>query len=200
MIKTAITSSNLVLGPANLYIAPYGSATEPTDASVTPNGWLTPPSSPWTDVGGTEGGVSFEVDTKYTDLTVDQIIMNVGSRLTELSMMVTTKLSEVTLGNLTNALNSITSASSGTGYSTLDITVTSAASQPSYAALMIYGWAPFTSGGTPALRRIIVRKVLSQAKVALMYDKKTQASYGVTFNSYFVSNSINPVHIADATA
>ena len=57
-----------------------------------------------------------------------------------------------------------------------------------------------TSGGSPALRRIIVRKVLSQAKVSLMYDKKTQASYACTFNAYFVSNSVPPCHIVDATA
>ena len=195
----AVTASNLVLGPASMYVAPFGTA-EPTDASVTPNGYLTPPGGAWVDVGGTEGGVSFEADTKYTDLAVDQIIMNVGARLTELSMMVTTKLSEVTLGNLTTALNSITSSGSGTGYSTTDITVTSAASQPTYAAIIIHGWAPLLSTGAPALRRITIRKVLSQAKVALMYDKKTQASYSTTFNAFFVSNSINPVHIVDATA
>lgn len=195
----AVTASNLVLGPANLYVAPFGS-TEPTDASVTPTGYLTPPSSPWVDVGGTEGGVAFEVDTKYTDLTVDQIIMNVGARLTELTMNVTTKLSEVTMTNLTTALNSITSTSSGSGYNTMDVTVTSAASQPSYAALIIHGWAPMLASGNPALRRITVRKVLSQAKVALMYDRKTQASYSCTFNAFYVSSSINPCHIIDETS
>ena len=195
----AVTASNLVLGPASLYVAPFGS-TEPSDASVTPNGYLTAPPAPWVDAGGTEGGVSFEVETKYTNLAVDQIIMNVGARLTELDMMVTTKLSEVTLNNLTYALNSITTVGAGTGYSTEDITVTLSASQPTYAAMIIHGWAPLLPTGAPALRRIIIRKVLSQAKVALMYDKKTQASYATTFNAYFVANSINPVHIVDATA
>lgn len=194
----AVTASNLVLGPASMYVAPY-TTTEPLDSTVTPNGYLTPPGGAWVDVGGTEGGVAFEADTKYTDLAVDQIIMNVGARLTELSMMVTTKLSELTLNNLTYALNSITATGSGAGYITSDITVTSAATQPAYAALIIHGWAPLLPTGQ-ALRRIIVRKVLSQAKVSMMYDKKTQASYAVTFNAFFVSGSVNPVHIVDATS
>jgi len=195
-----VNASNLILGPAKMYVGAFG-ATEPLDSTVTPNGPTTPPSSAvWTDVGGTEGGVQFEADTKYTDLGVDQIIMSVGARLTQLTMQVVTKLSEVTQANLTTALNSITTTSSGSGYITEDITVTNSASQPTYAALIIDGWAPLLSSGASALRRIIIRKVLSQAKVALMYDKKTQASYSCTFAAYYVSNSINPVHIIDQTA
>lgn len=144
--------------------------------------------------------MSFEADTTYTDLVVDQIIMNVGARLTDLKFAVTTKLSEMSLSNLTTALNSITTTSSGSGYQTMDITVTSAATQPTYAALIIDGWAPFLNTGAPALRRVIVRKVLSQAKVSFMYDRKTQQSYDLTLNAYFVSNSINPVHIIDQQA
>lgn len=199
MSPISVTEANLVLGPARLYVAALGS-TEPADSTVTPNGPTTPPSSPWVDVGGTDGGVTFEVDTTYTDLAVDQIIMNVGARLTEMKMSVTAKLSEMTLANLTTALNSITSTGSGSGYTTADITVTSAASQPTYAALIIDGWAPRLSTGVAALRRVIVRKVLSQAKVMLAYDKKTQQGYECTFNAYFVSNSINPVHVIDQVA
>ena len=194
----AVTASNLVLGPARIYTAPFGS-TEPTDASVTPNGTTTPPSAPWVDVGGTDGGVTFEVDTTYTDLTVDQIIMNVGARLTELKMSVTVKLSEVTLANLQTSLNSIGVTASGSGYSTLEIPVGSAASQPAYAAVIIDGWAPYTAAGLPALRRIIVRKVLTQTKVSMTYDKKSQLAYECTFGAYYVSSSINPCHIVDQT-
>ena len=173
----------------------------PKTRAVTPNGTTTPPDSEyWTPVGGTDGGVSFEVDTTYTDLTVDQIIMNVGSRLTELKMSVAAKLSEVTLANLNVALNSIGETTTGSGYSTLDIAVTSAATQPSYAALIIDGWAPYTTTGNPALRRIIVRKVLAQTKVGMAYDKKTQMAYDCTWTAYFVSDSITPAHIVDQTA
>lgn len=196
MIHVAVNAANLVMGPARMYAAPFGT-TEPADSAVTPNGPTNPPSSPWTDVGGTDGGVTFEVDNTYTDLSVDQIVMNVGARLTEMKMTVTAKLSEMTLTNLQTVLNSIGTTASGSGFSTLDIPVGSTATQPSYAALLIDGWAPMLGTGAPALRRIIVRKVLSQVKATLSYDKKTQQSYDATFTAYFVSNSINPVHIVD---
>lgn len=185
-----------MLGPAILYVAPFGT-TEPTDASVTPTGYLTPPNSPWTDVGGTDGGVSLEIDSTYQDLQVDQLTMMVGARLTEMKMTVTAKLSEITLSNINTALNNIASTSTGSGYETLDIPVGLTSTQPSYAALMIYGWAPMLSTGYPALRRAIVRKVLSQTKVGLVSDKKTQQSIDCTWNAYFVSNSTAPVHLVD---
>lgn len=199
MVPIAVNSANLVLGPARLYVAPFGS-TEPLDSAVTPNGTTTPPSSPWVDVGGTDGGVSFDAELGYTDLNVDQVIMPVGSRLTDMKMSIVTKLAEMTLSNLNAALNSICATSSGSGYSTLDIQVGTSSTQPAYAAMIIDGWAPFLNTGQPALRRIIVRKILSQAKVSMMFDKKTQQSYDVTLNAYFVSNSINPVHIVEQTA
>jgi hypothetical protein len=152
------------------------------------------------DVGGTDGGVQFAVDGTLTELQVDQIIMSVGARLTDLKMTVTTKMAELTLSNLTSAVNSITTSSSGSGYTTEDITVTSAATQPTYSALIIDGWAPYLSTGASALRRIIVRKVLATPKVNLMYDRKNQASYDVTWSAFFVSNSINPVHVVDQVA
>lgn len=195
----AVNAANLVLGPARLYVAPFGS-TEPADSAVTPNGPTNPPSAPWTDVGGTDGGVTFEVDNTYTDLTVDQLTMNVGARLTEMKMTVTAKLAEMTLANLQSALNSIGTTGSGSGYSTLDIPVGSSSTQPSYAALIIDGWAPTLTTGAAALRRVIVRKVLSQVKATLAYDKKTQQMLDCTFTAYYVSSSINPVHIVDQTA
>lgn len=195
----SVNVANLTLGPARLYVAPFGS-TEPLDSTVTPNGTTTPPSSPWVDVGGTDGGVAYEVDNTYTDLSVDQIIMSVGARLTDMKMSVVTKMAEMTLTNLNTVLNSIATTSTGSGYATLDIPVGSAATQPTYAALIIDGWAPFLNTGQAALRRIIVRKVLAQVKVSEMFDKKTQASYDVTFQAYYVSGSIPPVHIVDQTA
>jgi hypothetical protein len=200
VVPIAVTVANLILGPARLYAAPFGT-TEPTDASVTPNGTTTPPGGSWIDVGGTEGGVNFEVDSTYTGLTVDQIIMEVGARLTDLKMQVTTKLSEITLNNVNTALNSIATYATGSGYETLDINVGSAASQPTYAALIIDGWGPaLASTGASALRRVIVRKVLSQTKVGLMHDRKTQQSIDCSWSTYYVSSSLVPVHIVGQTA
>jgi hypothetical protein len=195
----AVIASNLVLGPGRLHIAPFGTS-EPPDSAVTPNGITNPPSSPWLDVGGTSGGITWAVEGTLTGLSVDQIIMEVGARLTDLKMTVSTKMSEMTLANLSAALNGITTAGSGAGYSTMDINVASAATQPSYAALILDGWAPFLSSGAPALRRAISRKMLAVPKVNLVYDKQNQASFDVTWNAYFVSNSISPAHIVDQQA
>lgn len=199
MSPIAVNAANLTLGPARLYLAPVGAAVPP-DSAVTPSGPTNPPSAPWTDVGGTDGGVQFTVEGTLTDLQVDQIIMPVGSRLTDLKMSIQTKLAEVTLANMTAAVNSITSSGSGTGYITEDILITSAATQPTYTSMIIDGWAPTLSTGASALRRIVVYKALAQPKVTLMYDRKNQASYDVTWTVYYVSQSVNPVHIVDQTA
>ena len=195
----SVNAANLVLGPARIYWAPMGTA-EPTDVSVANDGWLTPPPSPWTDFGGTDGGVNLEIDTTYTDLTVDQIIMAVGARLTELKMTVAAGLAEITNANINQALNNITEQGSGQGYVTMDIPVGSSATQPDYSALCIDGWGPLTPAGGPALRRAIVRKVLSTAKVVLSGDKKTQQKVDTTWNTYFVGEGIKPIHIVTATA
>lgn len=196
MIPLSTDAANLILGPADMYIGPFG-ATEPPDSDVTPNGPSFIPGSPWIGVGGTDGGITFEVDSTYTDLTVDQVLMGVGARLTGVKMSVTAKLAEITLENISYALNQLASPAAGSGYSTLDIPVGRSSTQPTYAALLIDGWAPELSGGAAALRRLIVRKVLSTAKVTLAYDRKTQQSLDCTWNVYFVSDSITPAHAVD---
>jgi hypothetical protein len=197
MIPIGVNAVNLIMGPTSgFFVAPFGT-TEPTDAVVSPQGYTTPPASPWADIGATDGGVTFEADLTYTDFSVDQLTMSPGARLTETKITVATKMSEMTLANLNTAMNGIGITGSGSGYNTFDIPVGATSTQPSYVALCIYGWAPTLSTGLPALRRIIVRKVLSQVKATLAYDKKTQESLDVTFTAYFVSGSINPVHITD---
>jgi hypothetical protein len=196
MVKTTVTAANLVMGPSRIYVNSFG-ATEPLDSAVTPNGYMTPPGGSWIDLGGTDGGVTVEIDSTYTGLTVDQIIMEVGARLTELKMSVTTKLAEMTLANMNYALNQIGVIAPNTGYTTFDIPVGSTATQPFYAAILVDGWAPYTSGGTPALRRVIVRKVLTQTKVGMTGDKKTQQSLDCAWSAYYVSSSVNPYHQID---
>jgi len=194
-----VNALNLVLGPARLYVNSFGAA-EPADSAVTPNGYLTPPGGSWVDVGATDGGVNLEVDLTYTGLTADQVIMELGARLTDLKASVTAKLSEMTLNNLNTALNSILSLGSGSGYQTGDLNVGTPATQPSYAALCIDGWAPMTAAGTPALGRRIVRKVLSQTKVAETFDKKSQAGYECSWQVYYISPSLAPIHWVNETS
>jgi len=115
-------------------------------------------------------------------------------------MSITTKLSELTLANLYTTMNNIGSTGGGSGYNTLDIQVGTSSTQPSYLAMIIDGWAPQLNTGLPALRRIIVRKLLAEVKVTMSFDKKTQQSLDCTFSAYYVSGSISPVHLIDQTS
>jgi hypothetical protein len=189
-----ITPGNLVQGPATLYWGAFGAA-EPADSAVG-----TDPGVAWTDVGGTTGGVTFEVDTTYADLTVDQLIDPVGARLTKRAITLSTKLSELTMSNLNLAMNSLATITPGTGFTAMDPQTTTSATQPTYSALLLDGWAPALAAGGAARRRVIVRKVLSAAKITLTYDMTNQAVYELTWTAYFVSPSIPPFHIIDQTA
>jgi hypothetical protein len=199
MILLAVNAANLVMGPATLYVAAFG-ASEPLDSAITPSGVSTPPGGSWVDVGGTDGGVNLEVDNTYTGLNVDQVLMEVGARQTAVAIKVSAKLAEMTLNNINQALNNIATVSQGAGYASMDLPVGTSATQPAYAALLIDGWAPMLGTGAPARRRVIVRKVLSQTKVTLTHDKKTQQSLDCSWSAYFVSGSIMPLHIVDQQA
>jgi len=190
---------NLVMGPARIYWAPAGTA-EPADASVADDGWLVPPPSPWCDLGGTNGGINLEIDTTYTAKVVDQILMDAGATLTDLKMSVTAPLAEITDQNLAISLNNIVEQGAGEGYVTLEVMDGSYATQTQYSALIVDGWGPELASGAPALRRAIVRKVLSQAKVSLANDRKTQQKIDTTWQTYFVGEGIKPIRFVTATA
>lgn len=187
------------MGPARAYYAQSGTA-EPADNSVADDGWLVEPPSPWRDLGGTNGGVTVEIDSTLTDFEVDQMILNPGGRVTALKMSVTTPLAEITDDNIAAALNNLVERGAGEGFVTLDVLDGLEATQPGYSALIIDGWAPETVAGAPALRRCIVRKVLNTAKVALTSDKKSQQKIDCTWTVYAVGGGIRPIHIVSATA
>lgn len=184
-----VTTTNLIQGPATLYYGLFG-ATEPTDASVN----TTPPASAWTDLGGTNGGVTLTLNLTYSELEVDQIVDRVGSRLTKRDFMVKTDLAEATLENLALALND-TAPVSAAGYKTFDPTNGSSATQPTYIAIMLDGYAP---GGFR--RRFIGRRMLSTDNVDQAYQKDKQTLTPVTFTGHYVSPSIKPFHIVDQTS
>lgn len=185
----AVTTTNLIMGPATLYLGAFG-ATEPADTDVN----TTPPASTWTDVGGTQDGVKITIDQTYTPLEVDQIVDVPGSRLTKRAVMVETNLAEPTLENLKLLLNDGTAAS-GAGYKSLEPIYASSATQPTYRALLLDGYAP-----TQLRRRLIVRKVLSTEKVESTYKKDSQTLFTVKWDAFYVTSSIAPFKYIDATS
>lgn len=185
-----VTATNLCQGPATLYTGAFG-ATEPADSAVN----TSPPSSSWTDVGGTQDGLKFTIDQSYAELEVDQIVDRVGSRLTKRNFMVETSMAEPTLDNLSLAMNGGTSAS-GAGYSSFEPSFASSATQPTYKALLFDGWAP----GGAYTRRVIVRKALSVDAVETSYTKDKQTLFSVKWAAHYVSASTAPLHVVDQTS
>ena len=189
----SVTTSNLILGPATLYIGLF----DGPDAAVIPETTAinTPPEAAanWTDVGGTTDGVSLSVAQTYTPLNVDQIVDTAESRLTSREITVATNMAEATLENLQHALNDGT-ITEGTQDS-YDLAVTDSATQPTYRALLIDGWAPSSKR-----RRIVVRKVLNIGETALAYTKDGQTVLAVQFKAHYVSSAVSPITVIDDKA
>lgn len=187
----AVTVSNLIMGPGTIYQGLFG-ATEPPDFNVN----LTPPTSSWTDMGGTLNGITLSIDQSYTELMVDQLVDSIGRRLTKREFLVTTQLAEPTLANLSTSLNGSTQTSGATSaagtYATVEPLFATSATQPTYIALLIDGFAP-----NSLRRRAIFRRMLSTAKVDTALDKAKQTVFTVTFNGHYVSAAIAPIHVVD---
>ncbi len=177
----SVTTTNLIQGPAVLYQATFG-ATEPATVA-------TAPISPWVDLGGTQDGVALKISDKWAVLGVDQVIYEVERRRTDRAVMVSTNLAEATLANLAIAINNTAPTAN---VLTADDGLT--AFNPPYTAVLLDGIAP---GGFK--RRIIVRKVLSTEDVEMAYKKDGQTLIPVTFTGHWISPSIKPFVITDAT-
>jgi hypothetical protein len=186
-----VTVTNLISGPGTMYTGAFG-ATEPADSAV----GSTPVASTWTDVGGTSGGVKLTINMEYAELEVDQVIDVPERRATKRDVYVETKLAEPTLANLVLALNGGTVTASS-AYSTYDPDDTTAATQPTYKALIFDGYAPRTVAGATMRRRVVVRKTLNTADVVNEAQKKGQVLTPVKFNSHWVSSSIKPFRVID---
>lgn len=188
---STVNPSNLVQGPANLYMAPF-STSEPADSAATVAGGE--PGGSWVFAGGTETPVVIEEDATYVNQKVTQIQMPLGGRLTDYAVTVKATLSEVGVANLQWALNQLNTVQVNSGYTTVDRIVGAASSQPSYAALIVDGWGPLLGSGQPARWRHIIRRVLSQPKIMRNYDPTKMVGFDVTFTAFYVSASIPPVH------
>jgi hypothetical protein len=185
----AVTTTNLIQGPGTLYYGDFG-ATEPDDAAVN----TTPQASAWTDLGGTQDGVTLSVDMAFSELEVDQIVARVGSRMTKFDFSVETSLAEATLENLAIVLNGGTAAS-GSGWKSYEPNVGSSATQPNYFAVILDGYAP-----EQKRRRFIGRKMLNTDSTKLAYTKDKQTLIPAKFTGHYVSDVISPFHYADETS
>ena len=185
----AVTVSSLTQGPGTLYSGDFG-ATEPADSAVA----STPAASAWTDLGGTNDGCTLKVDMTYSELKVDQVVDVPGRRLTKRDVQLSTNAAEPTLDNLAVVLNGGT-VDDQSGYSTYEPIDDTSATQPTYKAILLHGWAP---GGLRAM--VIVRRALSIEGIETAYKKGDQTLFPVTFAGHYVSSVIKPFRVIYETA
>lgn len=185
----SVNALNAVMGPASIYIGAYG-ATEPADAAVN----TTPQVSAYTDLGGTNGGTTLNVNQEFAMLSFDQIIDVVGRRQSTRDLQVVTNLAEVTLENLVYALNG-GSVTTGTGFKSYSPAFTDTSINPTYRSLIVDGWAPGIAA--QKRRRFILRRTLSIANVGIAYTKDGQTMYPVTWGVHFIDTNTPPFKIID---
>src|SRR5690606_33834314 len=190
---------NLVQGPATVYINDFGAA-EPANGDVNNAPSVT---AGWVDHGGTTDGCDLSINEEYKELEVDQVVDIPGRRLVKRDMSVKTNLAEPTLQNLLYALNDANGGSlgaSGAGYAgTYEPAFTDSATQPTYRALILHGWAPGEGAGGQSKRRmVILRKVLSSDNVEFAYKKEDQTVFSVTWSVHYVDGSTAPFKIVDS--
>jgi len=189
MPAAAIDVTNLIAGPGHLFHGAFGAA-EPAGSAIN----AAYSGSAFTDVGATQDGLSLNVEREFFELEVDQVVDIPGRRLTKRDLQLVTNLAEPTLDNLSLVLNGGTVTASS-GYEEYEPTDDTAATQPTYKAVLFEGFAP------NGMRRwVIARKVLSVESVESSYKKDGQVLFPVTFSCHYVSGSIRPFRIIDQTA
>lgn len=189
----AVSTTNLLQGPATLYIGLFG-ATEPTDATIN-----AAPSTGWVDVGGTNGGVNATATLTVDSLSVDQVLEIPGDVITGRNVTISTTMAEATLLNYARTWNIDETSGITTGTSPVgpifEPNSDVSSFKPIYHALILDGIAP---GGFK--RRIIARRVIQTSAVALNYAKADQTGLAVTWRTTYISPSIRPFRVLDGIA
>jgi hypothetical protein len=188
-----VVASNLIAGPADVYRGTFGASETGLDTGLT----AVPATGVWTDMGGTQEGLTVNIGQEFQELSVDQVIDRVESRRTARSVTVGTSLAEPTLENFQWSLNGGTIAT-GTGWRDYQPAYQTDATQSVYAAMVADGWAPAVSG-VAKRRRMVLRKLLNVEGIEFAYTKDGQTLLPVSLQLHFVSNAIALFRFIDGT-
>jgi hypothetical protein len=172
------TASNIVAGPAVLYVAPVGSTPPPiTGTSEWPIVW---PGS-WIAVGYTDKGVTLTYTPTVKGYTPDEETSPVYDILMAEKFELDVTLSESTMANLNDAI----SASTLTTDAVNGVTTVSAGSQAlKYVALGVAGPAPAGTGASPAKgRMLIVQKAIAMGAIKYDFTRKSTVMYAAKFEA-----------------
>lgn len=184
----SVTTVNLLQGPFTVYAGAFG-ALEP----ATPITAVDP--LVWTDCGATTGGLELSVKLDLADLDADQIVDSAGGAIQGRETTAKTTLAEVTLDNIARVLNEVVPAAATSGARSFEPTSDATVFNLNYGALLFVGRAP---GGFR--RNVILRRALSSDGTKMTAAKDKQSGFDVTWKAYYVSASIKPFKVLDATA
>jgi len=191
-----VNPQNAIMGPIGMWYGAFG-VTEPAQTNAA---LVADPGGGWSFAGGTQGGITWEIDHTITDITFDQVIDPVDGRVTGRAGMVAFNGAEPTLALLAMSLNNLGTTTVGTGITTYTPGQPNAATPLSFNALLLDGWAPKLSSGAAARRRVIFRKMLNQPKMTTNGDPTKQVVWALNVKMYYVSASIDPWISMDQTA
>lgn len=152
--------ANIVVGPAQIFVAPYGTAVPTLSGAVTDFG------APFIEPGFTDTGIEWDYTPTFADIKVDEILGPVDKIFTAHKLIINVKLAETTLANLNIAIG----ASTLTG-STLSI------GSPLAPPEFILGFiGPAPSG---KIREGIIYRCVSMAALKAQYHRKDKVMYEV---------------------
>lgn len=185
------TITNVLVGRANLYISPVGTAS-PADTVAFDTDWGTGVPA-WFHPGYSDTGLDFTVDKKEKRHFVDDISVPTNITVEETTMKVGFTFAEATLENLRYAsgggtITSQTAASAVIGKKTLVLS-----EDLEVVALGFEGKNP-----QGFYRRVIIPRVVSIGKIKAQFDRaKNKQVYAAEFESVC---AIDTIQIYDKTA
>lgn len=184
----AVTTTNIIVGMATLYVAPI-TGTPPAMPAPTlaygqawPTGWITP--------GATTAGVTLSYDRKVQDITIEEQATPVDVVTDTVDISIAAILSEDTVNNMLLAYGggsiAVTAATSVVpGYSILTLSDLITQYMVGFAATNPYSLARYI---------IIPQAISSAAKIDTAYRRaKAQREYSVSFRAICPQSAITIV-------
>jgi hypothetical protein len=162
------TTANVTSGPSNLWIAPYvaGGPFPTLTGSATDFAAFTLP-------GFTSDGIEWDYSPSWKDFMVDERLEPIKKKITAHKLVVSCKMAETTLQNLTYAIAAATFNGSDT------VTIGSPDDAPEFTL----GWAGPCPGAPQGTRQVLIYRCVSFAATKAHYQRKDMALYTVQFEA-----------------
>jgi hypothetical protein len=173
-----VTVGNVIVGLAQLYVAPYGASGEPAPADTVAKG--APWGGNWVAMGGTSQGVAITMAPKTVDITIEEQMTPADVVIDTMDISVKVTLSEDVIASMQLAYGGggviTTQAATGTliGKTTLTLADSLANLSVGFEATNSFGY----------WRRVYIPKIVSVASVETSYRRaKAQRMYPVTLRA-----------------